>query len=101
MEESSLIEKSNCLIWFDQGPYSYLQLGIARSINDTKKINFYGLVSTKYEYDFLNHQKSFFKELIYYPECYINKQTYDLSYLKNVEQNDSYALHDYDEVFDE
>ena len=78
--------ESNCLVWFDLGPYAYLHLGIARSINDIKKINFYGFVSSKYEYDFLNHQNLVFKDLIYYPDCYIGKQNYDLLYLKNIEK---------------
>lgn len=80
-------EKHNCLIWFDLGPYSYLHLGIARSINEIKKMNFYGLVSSKHEYDFLNQQKFTFKELVYYPECYIDQQTYDLAYLKKIEKD--------------
>lgn len=81
-----MTDKSNCLVWFDLGPYAYLHFGISRSLNNIKKMNFYGLVGSNYDLNFLNNEKSFFKELVYYPECYINKQSHDLNFLKKIEK---------------
>jgi len=80
-----MTEKPNCLIWFDLGPYPYLHFGIANSLNNIKKINFFGLVGSNNDLAFLKNKASFFKELIYYPECYINKNSFDLNYLKKIE----------------
>ena len=49
-------------------------------------MNFFGLVGSNNDLDFLKNKASFFKELIYYPECYINKNSYDLNYLKKIEK---------------
>lgn len=81
-----MTERPNCLVWFDMGPYAYLHYGISRSLNNIKKMNFYGFVGSNYDLNFLNNEKSFFKELVYYPECYLDKQSYDLSYLKKIEK---------------
>lgn len=80
-----MTEKSNCLIWFDLGPYPYLHFGIAHSLNNIQKMNFFGLVGSSSDLDFFKNKASFFKELIYYPECYIDKNSYDLNYLKKIE----------------
>lgn len=81
-----MTEKLSCLVWFDSGSYTYLHFGISRSLNNIEKMDFYGLVASNYDLNFLNHEKSFFKELIYYPECYIDKQSYDMNYLKEIEK---------------
>lgn len=81
-----MTEKLTCLVWFDSASYTSLHLGISHSLNNIKKMNFYGLVASNYDLNFLNNEKSFFKDLVYYPECYINKQSFDMNYLKLVEK---------------
>ena len=81
-----MTEKSNCLLWFDRGPYTYINFALCRSINKNKKMNFYGLTASNYDIDFLKNQNFLFKDLYYYPECYIDKPTYDLNYLQKIEE---------------
>ena len=34
---------SNVLVWLDQGPYAYINLGIATSLSKLDNFNFYGM----------------------------------------------------------
>lgn len=78
---------SNVLVWLDQGPYAYINLGIAKSLSKFKHFNFFGIVTTNQDVSFFNNQKiTPFNEIIYYPDCYINKFSYDIDYLKKIEK---------------
>ena len=80
-------KSSNILLWLDGGPYSYLNLGIATSLSKFKNFNFYGVVATNQDISFFTAQKFIqFNDLVYYPDCYIKKSSYDLEYLKEVEK---------------
>jgi|TARA_B110000495_G_scaffold187744_1_gene187401 hypothetical protein len=80
-------ESSNILVWLDQGPYAYINLGIATSLSKLHNFNFYGIVATHQDISFFNNQKNInFNEIIYYPDCYINKSSYDIDYLKKSEE---------------
>jgi len=80
-------ESSNVLVWLDQGPYAYINLGIATSLSKLDNFNFYGIVATHQDISFFNNQKNInFNEIIYYPDCYIDKVSYDVDYLKKSEE---------------
>jgi len=83
----SVNEPSNILVWLDQGPYAYINLGITSALSKLDKFNFYGIVATHQDISFFNNQKNtIFNEIIYYPDCYINKSSYDVNYLKKSEE---------------
>ena len=80
-------ESPNVLLWLDQGPYSYINLGVAASLSKLNTFNFFGIVATKQDISFFNKQKIIpFHEIIYYPDCYINKSSYDIDFLKKSEK---------------
>ena len=80
-------ESSNVLVWLDQGPYSYINLAVANSLSQLNTFNFFGIVATHQDIDFFNKQKIIqFNEILYYPDCYINKSSFDIAYLKNSEK---------------
>ena len=80
-------ESSNVLVWLDQGPYAYINLGIATSLSKLDNFNFYGVVATHQDISFFNNQKNLnFHEIIYYPDCYIQKLSFDVDYLKKSEE---------------
>lgn len=78
-----------CLIWLDNGPYSYLNYAIAISLNKMGSYEFYGMSVTEKDFGFFKKQSTLsFKELFYYPECYIQKKSLpDIDYLRNIEKN--------------
>ena len=70
----SKIESSNILVWLDQGPYAYMNLAIAENLSKLNNLNFFGIIATHQDISFFNNQKYInFNEIIYYPDCYINK----------------------------
>lgn len=77
-----------CLVWLDNGPYSYLNYGIATSLNKMSNYEFYGMSVTKKDFEFLKKQHTInFKELFYYPQCYIEKKSIpDIDYLRDIEK---------------
>ena len=80
-------ESPNVLVWLDQGPYAYINLGIATSLSKLDNFNFYGVVATHQDISFFNNQKNLnFHEIIYYPDCYIKKSSFDVDYLKKSEE---------------
>ena len=83
----SKIESSNILVWLDQGPYAYMNLAIAENLSKLNNLNFFGIIATHQDISFFNNQKYInFNEIIYYPDCYINKLSYDIQYLKQSEK---------------
>ena len=80
-------KSSNILVWLDQGPYSYINLAVAESLSKLDTFNFFGIVATRQDIKFFNEQKIIqFHEIIYYPDCYINKSSIDVEYLKKSEK---------------
>ena len=72
-------EKENIVVWLDFDGYAYLNFGIIIELAKLNKFNFIGIVTTKQDISFFQNQKIIpFKKLIYYPDCYINKQNYNL-----------------------
>ena len=79
---------SNVLVWLDQGPYSYINLAVVESLSKLDEFNFFGIVATHQDLDFFNNQKIIpFNEIMYYPDCYINKSSIDIDYLKKSEKD--------------
>ena len=74
------------LVWLD-GPYGYLHYGIARKLSFLDNYDFFGLVSYERDLNFYETQNLIkFKELHYYPNCYIeNSSKPDLEYLQQME----------------
>ena len=79
-------EKETMLVWLDFGPYPYLHLGIISKLSELERFDFIGIITRKQDMSFFEKQKIIkFKKLIYYPDCYINKSTYNMNNLKNIE----------------
>jgi len=93
-------EPSDVLVWLDRGPYSYINLAVIESLSRLDKFDFFGIVATDQDIDFFNNQKIIpFKEITYYPDCYINKSSYDIEYLKKFEKD--YGLNLWLDVYGE
>ena len=76
-------KSSNVLVWLDQGPYSYINLAVAESLSKLGEFNFFGIVATHQDLNFFKNQKIIpFNEIMYYPDCYINKSSINIDYLK-------------------
>lgn len=76
------------LVWLDDN-YSYLHYGICLELSKLDNFEFYGFVSRKNDYDFLNYQKKLsFTELHYYSKSYFGKQKKpDMEFLKKIEKD--------------
>ncbi|EPA05325.1 hypothetical protein [Candidatus Nitrosarchaeum limnium] len=80
-------KSANVLVWLDQGPYSFINLAIAKSLSEFGVYNFFGIVATRQDVSFFKEQKIIqFNEILYYPDCYINKSFFDIDYLKIFEK---------------
>ena len=80
-------EKENIVVWLDFDGYAYLNFGIIIELAKLNKFNFIGIVTTKQDISFFQNQKIIpFKKIIYYPDCYINKQNYNLENLREYEK---------------
>jgi len=80
-------EKENVVVWLDFDGYAYLNFGILIELAKLNKFNFIGIVATKQDISFFQNQKIVpFKKIIYYPDCYINKQNYNLENLREYEK---------------
>ena len=76
-------EKENIIVWLDFDAYSYVNFGAIIELSKLDKFDFIGIVTTKQDMSFFEHQSIIpFKKLIYYPDCYINKSDFDLIKLK-------------------
>lgn len=78
----------NIVVWLDFDAYAYITFGIITELSKLGKFNFIGIVTTKQDMEFFQKQRIVpFKKLIYYPECYINKSSYNLNNLKKFEKD--------------
>jgi hypothetical protein len=79
--------KTRILVWLDFGPYAYFNFGVISALSKLDKFEFIGIVTIKKDYVFFQNQKLIqFKKLLYYPDCYINKPSYDLEKLEKYEK---------------
>ena len=93
-------QNKNVIVWLDFGPLAYLNFGIASALSKIENYNFIGIVSEKRDMSFFeNQQKISFQKLLYYPECYIGKSSFDLNDLKKFESN--FDLNIWTEIFTE
>ncbi|MEM2159945.1 MAG: hypothetical protein QXN55_03210 [Candidatus Nitrosotenuis sp.] len=77
----------NVLVWLDFDTYAYINFGIISALSKLDKFNFIGIVTTPQDINFFQNQQIIqFKKLLYYPECYVGKSTYDMDNLKNIEK---------------
>lgn len=102
--ENKIPEQSNktdtILAWLDFGPYSYVNFGIINELSKLKKYDFVGIVTTEQDVNFFQKQKMIgFKEILYYPDCYIGKKNFSLSHLRKIE--DDLELDLWKEIFSE
>jgi len=100
LDNNSELARENIVVWLDFGAYAYINLGIVYALSKLDKFNFIGLVATREHISFLQNQRLVsFKELLYYPECYINKSSSNLDNLVNLEKK--YDLNLWLNVFSE
>lgn len=80
-------QHENIIVWLDFGPTAYINFGIASALSKIDKCNFIGIVSGKQDISFFqNQQITPFQTLFYYPDCYIDKPTFDVDNLKKLEE---------------
>jgi len=92
--------KKNILVWLDFDAYSYINFGVITELIKLDDFDFIGIVTTKQDMSFFQNQKIIpFKKLIYYPDCYINKSTFDLEKLKKFEKE--FELNLWSDIFTE
>ena len=94
------LKQDNILVWLDFDAYSYTNFAISSELYKLTESNFIGLVATKQDVDFFQNQKIMpFKKLMYYPDCYINKKSYNMDNLKKYEKE--FGLNIWMDVFTE
>ena len=94
------VKQDNILVWLDFDAYSYTNFAISSELYKLTESNFIGLVATKQDVDFFQNQKIMpFKKLMYYPDCYINKKSYNMDNLKKYEKE--FGLNIWMDVFTE
>lgn len=77
----------NIIVWLDFGPTAYINFGIVSALSKIDKFNLIGIVATRQDISFFqNQQMTPFQTLLYYPDCYIGKTTFDLDNLKRFEE---------------
>lgn len=105
MEKNTLDSQSdskgeNVIVWLDFDTYAYINFGIISTLSKLDKFNFIGIVTTPQDIKFFQNQQIInFKKLLYYPECYVGKSSYDLKNLRNIEKK--YDLNIWLDVFAE
>lgn len=83
--------KQKVVVWLDFDAYAYITFGIITELSKIGDFDFIGIVTTKQDMEFFQKQKIVkFKELFYYPDCYINNNSYNIENLKRFE--DEYEL---------
>ncbi len=99
-DKISNLEKENIIVWLDFDAYAYVNFGIISALSKLDKFNFIGIVANQENLSFFQNQQVVeFKKLIYYPECYIKKSSFNIETLKNYEQK--YDLHLWLDIFTE
>ena len=75
-------KEENILVWLDFDAYSYLNFGIVNALSKLNNFNFFGIVTTKQDISFFEKQQLIpFKKIMYYPDCYINKLSFNIEKL--------------------
>jgi len=93
-------EEKNILVWLDFDAYSYLNFGIINALSKLNNFNFFGIVTTKQDISFFEKQQLIpFKKIMYYPDCYINKSSFNIEKLKEFEKK--YQLNIWSDIFTE
>ena len=86
-DKMSNLEKENIIVWLDFDAYAYVNFGIISALSKLDKFNFIGIVANQVNLSFFQNQQIIsFKKLIYYPDCYIQKPTFNLDNLKKFEE---------------
>jgi hypothetical protein len=79
-------EKETIIVWLDFDAYSYFQLGVISELSKLENFDFIGIINRKQDMEFFEKQEFVkFKKLLYYPNCYIGKSTFDIDNLKKIE----------------
>ena len=87
IQSDKISDEKNILVWLDFDAYAYVNFGIIAALSKLDKFNFIGIVTNHENLSFFQNQQIIpFKKLIYYPDCYIHKSTFDLDKLKNFEK---------------
>ncbi len=98
--QKTVSKKTRILVWLDFGPYAYFNFGIISALSKLDEFEFIGIATIKKDMIFFQNQKLIkFKKLLYYPDCYINKSTYDLKKLEKYENQ--YDLNLWLDIFSE
>jgi len=98
--EIKIDNKNIILVWLDFDAYSYINFKVITELNKLGNFEFIGIVTTKQDMNFFQNQKIIpFRKLIYYPDCYINKSTFDLEKLKKFEKE--FELNLWSDIFTE
>lgn len=93
-------EKTKVLVYLDFNPYAFISFGTILELSKLDKFDFVGIVATKNDFSFFQNQKLLsFKKLMYYPDCYVNKSSFNLANLENFEKQ--YGLNLWLDVFNE
>jgi len=93
-------QNENVIVWLDFGPTAYINFGITSALSKIDKCNFIGIVSDKQDVNFFqNQQITHFQKLLYYPDCYMGKSTFDLDDLKKFEEK--FNLNIWSDIFTE
>ena len=80
-------KNENIIVWLDFDAYAYVNFGIISALSKLDKFNFIGIVANQENLSFFQNQQIIpFKKLIYYPDCYIQKPTFNLENLKKFEE---------------
>jgi len=87
LDKESSEEKDTVLVWLDFGPYPYFFLGVISELSKLGKFDFIGIITTEQDMSFFQKQNIVqFKKLLYYPECYIGKSTFNINKLTKMEE---------------
>ena len=93
-------KNENIIVWLDFDAYAYVNFGIISALSKLDKFNFIGIVANQENLSFFQNQQIVpFKKLIYYPDCYIQKPTFNLENLKKLEEK--YGLNLWLDVYTE
>ena len=91
-------EKETIIVWLDFDTYSYFHLGIISKLSKLEEFDYIGIITRKQDMEFFKKQEFVkFKKLFYYPDCYIEKSTFNINNLKKIE--DEFGLNIWLNIF--
>ncbi len=80
-------QNENIVVWLDFDAYAYINFAIISALSKLGKFNFIGIVTTQQDINFFQNQQIIpFKKLLYYPECYAGKSSFNLDNLNALEK---------------